>query len=115
MEQKLYGRLADIPAGTTAHDAGRKFVFLHNNDSNTNLTQFAYGTFGPGEGCEMHSHATMEECFYFIKGTGTCTMNDTTYPLEPGCFIRIPPGVAHMLSATGIETLEFIYFGVATQ
>jgi quercetin dioxygenase-like cupin family protein len=89
-------------------------VFLSNGDTATNLTQFAYGRFMPGEVCEEHVHPTMEEYFYFLQGTGTYTVDGNTYTLEPGVFLRIPAGVPHMLQAGGNESLEFVYFGVAT-
>lgn len=113
MEQKIYQRLADIVPVTTVHDTGQKFVFLKNGETETALTQFAYGKFMPGEKCEEHLHPTMEECFYFTKGTGIYTVGGTVYPLAPGVFLRIPAGMLHQLEATGDEPLEFVYLGVA--
>ena len=114
MEQKIYQRLADITPVLTVHGEGNKYVFLKNEDSVSALTQFAYGKFVPGEVCAEHLHPTMEECFYFLKGTGIYRIGGEVYPLEPGMFLRIPPGVPHQLEATGTENLEFVYFGVAT-
>ena len=115
MEQKICQRLADILPVSTVHATGQKFVFLKSGDSETALTQFAYGKFVPGEICEEHLHPTMEECFYFLKGTGIYTISGTVYPLEPGVFLRMLAGALHQLEATGNEDLEFVYFGVATE
>jgi quercetin dioxygenase-like cupin family protein len=111
MEQKIFQLLADIPSIVTAHGEGKKFVFLKNEDSASNLTQFAYGKFMPGEICKEHFHPTMEECFFFIKGKGKYKVNGETYSLQPGTFLRIPAGILHQLEAE--DVLEFVYFGIA--
>jgi len=115
MDEKVFERLSNIKPVVTAHGTGEKRVFLNSSDTPTSLTQFAYGRFRPGETCEEHVHPTMEECFYFIKGVGTYTVDDKKYPLTPGAFLRIPAGVPHRLEATGDEDLEFVYFGIATK
>lgn len=112
--EKILQLLDDITPVATAHDQGEKRVFLNNSDTNTALTQFAYGKFEPGETCSKHSHPTMEEIFYFLKGEGTYIIGDKEYELKPGTFLRIPAGVEHELKATGNEKLEFVYFGIAT-
>ena len=115
MSKNIFELLQNIPAITTAHGEGKKQVFLNNGDTITALTQFAYGIFEPGEKCSMHTHPTMDECFFFLKGNGTYKVGDTTYELVPKSFLRIPAGVPHSLLATGNENLEFVYFGVATE
>ena len=97
----------------TNHGSGRKKVFLSNNDTHTALTQFAYGEFNPGERCERHSHPTMEECFYFISGSGTYIVGDDTYKLSAESFLRIPAGTPHELRCAD-EPLKFVYVGLAT-
>ena len=111
MQQKIFQQLAEIIPVVTAHGEGQKYVFLKNEDSNSAMTQFAYGKFLPGEICKQHLHPTMEECFFFIKGKGKYRVNGEMYPLGPGTFLRIPPGILHQLEAE--ELLEFVYFGIA--
>ncbi|WP_240163738.1 cupin domain-containing protein [Spirosoma taeanense] len=94
---------------------GSKKVFLRNSDTPTNLTQVAHGTFRAADYCELHSHATMEEVFFFMSGKGIYTVGDQQIPLEKGVFVRIPAGVSHRLEAVGDEPLEYVYFGVATE
>ena len=115
MQNKIFENLANIPATATAHGMGRKFIFLNNDDTATAITQYAFGSMAPGEGCEEHTHQTMDEYFFFVKGNGTYKVGDTTYELVPKSFLRIPAGVPHSLLATGNENLEFVYFGVATE
>lgn len=115
MSEKIFELLKNIPAIVTAHGEGKKFVFLNNQDTTTALTQFAYGSFMPGEKCSMHMHPTMDECFFFLKGSGKYTVAGNEYALQPNSFLRIPATTQHELEATGNTNLEFVYFGVATE
>jgi mannose-6-phosphate isomerase-like protein (cupin superfamily) len=112
--ERVTASLDQLDRELTAHDQGFKQVFLRNSDTPTAITQVAYGTFSQTDYCELHAHATMEECFFFMKGTGTYVVAEQHIQLEPGVFVRIPAGVLHRLEATGPETLEYVYFGVAT-
>ena len=58
---------------------------------------------------------TMEEFFYFLKGSGQYIIDGTAIPLKTGVFLRIPARIPHALSASGDCPLEFIYFGISTQ
>lgn len=113
MSEKISKRLSDIEGELTAHLSGFKQVFLCNEDTDSKLTQFAYGVFKPGEFCPSHKHATMEECFFFLKGTGVYVVGAREILLEPNTFLRIPANEAHELKNTGSVNLEFVYFGIA--
>ena len=114
LNQKVFQSLDAIEPVSTAHNQGKKFVFLKNEDTPTPITQFAYGKFLPGEACEAHLHPTMEECFYFIDGEGEYVINEVVYIIKPNCFLRIPANTLHALKATGTKPLIFVYYGVAT-
>lgn len=114
MTEKITASLPFLAHELTAHAQGAKQVFLRNSDTPTKVTQVAYGTFTQSDYCERHSHATMEECFFFVKGRGVYEVADQQVTLESGVFVRIPAGVPHRLEATGEEPLEYVYFGVAT-
>lgn len=105
----------EIEFEVTAHGAGLKKVLLEYADSPTMLTQFAYGKLFPGDKIPEHSHNTMEEIFYFLKGKGVYTIDHTDWQVLPATVIRIPAGVSHSLTTSGTEELEFLYFGIATQ
>ncbi|MEO8116398.1 MAG: cupin domain-containing protein [Bacteroidota bacterium] len=113
--EKIFIGIDKILPIITAHGQGEKFVFLKNGDSNTDLTQFAYGKFQPGETCETHIHETMEEFFFFLEGTGEYIVDGEIIPLLKGVFLRIPAKTPHTLKANGNQPLEFVYFGIATQ
>ena len=113
MPEILTARLQDIAPQITAHGMGEKFVFLRNEDTPTDLTQAAFGTLLPGEDCPLHIHPTMEEYFYFIKGSGTYLVGNKEIDVQPGTFVRIPAGVEHTIKAIGEIELQFFYFGIA--
>lgn len=114
MENKIFANLADIVPISTAHNEGLKYVFLKNEDTPTKLTQFAMGEFQPGEKCEMHTHKTMEECFFFLSGEGVYVVDGIEHKLGAGVFLRIPATIPHELRALGTSPLKFVYFGIAT-
>lgn len=113
MSNKIFEYLENIKGEPTAHLSGLKKVFLKNSDTESQLTQFAFGDFAPGETCPRHEHSTMYECFYFIKGTGKYIVDTETVEIRPGTFLKIPPQTQHELINTGTENLEFVYFGIA--
>ena len=113
MFEKIIAKLENLEGEPTAHLSGLKKVFLSNEDTDSQLTQFAYGIFNPGEVCPKHKHPTMEEIFYFLKGRGEYMVGGELLSIGPGVFLRIPANVEHELRNTGDEILEFVYFGIA--
>lgn len=110
---KLFEYLENIKGEPTAHLSGLKKVFLNNNDTNSAITQFAFGVFSPGEICDWHKHPTMIESFYFIKGIGKYYVAGEIVEIRQGTFLTIPANTEHKLVNDGIENLEFVYFGIA--
>lgn len=45
-------------------------------------------------------HKIAEECYYVIEGSGTAILDGNEYPLEPGDFLRLPPGTRHKFITT---------------
>lgn len=112
MSDKIFEYLEDIEGGPTAHLSGLKRVFLSNDETDTKLTQFAYGKFEPGDKTDMHRHSSMMECFYFIEGNGQYHVGDQVVDLRPGTFVKIPCNTDHQLMNNGDKPLVFVYFGV---
>ena len=111
----IYKILDEIKPVLTAHGTGQKQVFLSNEQTPTKLTQFAYGSLSVNEGCRMHKHATMDEYFFFINGTGEYRIEKEIVNLKENMFLRIPAGTVHSLKNTGKSKLEFVYFGVVCE
>ena len=74
--ERITASLATLERELTAHAQGAKQVFLRNGDTPTRVTQVAYGTFASTDYCELHTHSTMEECFFFLKGNGIYTVDN---------------------------------------
>ena len=107
--------LASLEETPISHGNGRKRVFIRAGQTETNLTQFAWAKILPGEGCEKHSHLTMEEYFFVLGGEGTYAIGDEVIDIQAGDFIRVPADTEHQLSVeNGNKPLELVYFGIAT-
>lgn len=112
--ERITASLHTLERELTAHAQGYKQVFLRNSDTPTKVTQVAYGEFSSTDYCELHFHATMEECFFFIEGYGNYIVANQSIDLYPGVFVRIPAGVKHRLEVDDGKTLKYLYFGIAT-
>jgi quercetin dioxygenase-like cupin family protein len=88
LNQKVFQSLKKISPVITAHGHGKKFVFLAQHDTQTSLTQFAYGLLMPGESIARHCHPTMEECFYFIAGKGKYIIDNIYTLLNQTAFLE---------------------------
>lgn len=106
-----YIALSELPAIATAHAMGTKKVLSKGRNDLTRITQIAWGSLMPGEAVSEHRHPDMDECFYFIRGSGALTVNGQVHPLHEGLYIRIPAMAEHALACTD-EKLEFFYFGL---
>ena len=116
MSNKKYRlNLSDIKESLVSHGSGIKKVFVHNKDTNTALTQFAWSRFESGESCEKHSHSTMDEYFFVYKGSGSYEIDSEILSITEGDFIQIPANTPHKLNVEEKDkVLELVYFGIAT-
>jgi mannose-6-phosphate isomerase-like protein (cupin superfamily) len=113
MNKTLFAKLHTLEEIATAHQVGKKRVFLRKDNVESSLTQFAYGELGAGEGVEMHRHPTMEEYFFFLTGKGIFNIGDESFLLSKDVFIHVPADVPHQMMNDGTEQLTFVYFGIA--
>ena len=114
LSDNLVTHLSDLIPQLTAHGMGNKCVFRTNEQMRHAGTQVAYGVFQPGEVCESHVHETMFEYFFFLKGEGTYKIEGVDYGISANSFLEIPAGFRHSLHANKGQTLEFVYWGIAT-
>ncbi len=108
----IYRQLARIESIHTSHNAGQKQVLLNNSETETKITQVAYGVLAPKETVAEHLHYDMEECFYFIEGEGIYRLNREEYKVRQGTFIKIPTNTLHELKVVEDKPLCFIYWGI---
>jgi len=109
----LFALLDQLKEENNSHSQGVKRVFVKNGDNASALTQFAYGRMRKGDESGFHSHATMDEYFYFIKGKGLFSIEEENVGTVPASFIRVAAGARHNLKNEDEEDLEFVYFGIA--
>lgn len=61
----------------------------------------------PGQETSESFHKIAEECYYVTGGKGIAILDDCEYVLEPGDFLRLPPGTRHKF-VTGDSPLEML-------
>jgi mannose-6-phosphate isomerase-like protein (cupin superfamily) len=105
--------LTSLEEQLTSHSSGLKRVFINNN-TETPLTQFAYGSLKKGDQTGVHVHKTMDEYFFIVSGEGVLECGAENFTLIPKTFLKIPAGTNHNLSNNNDRVLEFVYFGIAT-
>ncbi len=62
----------------------------------------------PGAQVDEHSHADAMEAMYCLSGSGTATVGDQEYPLDPDTMIAAAPGEAHCIRNTGSTPLRVL-------
>ena len=56
-------------------------------------------------------HVVAEEFYFVLNGTGTAILDGRSQPLQPGDFLRLPPGTRHAF-VTCDDVLEMLDFHV---
>jgi quercetin dioxygenase-like cupin family protein len=113
-KSKYRNNIEKINESSINHGSGIKKVFIKNEDSDTALTQFAWSKLEAGEYCEKHSHPTMDEYFFVLRGSGKYTIGNKKLKINSGDFIRIPAGTPHKLQVDKYhQYIELVYFGIA--
>lgn len=100
-----------ITPKSTSHGVGQKRVLLSKDETESSLTQIAVTTMQAGEVAEEHMHATMEECFFFLRGVAKLTVNGEAMECWDGDFVQVKCMEAHKLEA--ITDIDVMTIGVA--
>ena len=60
-----------------------------------------------------HWHSMEEEHLFAVSGTATLYLDQQTFQLRPGSYVRFPAGqpAAHYLSNTGATDFEYVIIG----
>lgn len=53
----------------------------------------------PGAVTPTSFHKVAEEAYFVLSGIGTAWLDGEPHPLEPGVFLRLPPGTRHSFTA----------------
>jgi mannose-6-phosphate isomerase-like protein (cupin superfamily) len=115
----MFVRESDVPQQLTAHGAEmptRKRVLVGNGVI-PHITQIA--TSVSYDECDSsvdphHVHKTMWEIYFVRSGHAVFTIGGEVHHAGPGSFITVPPDTEHFYKVAAGETMELLYFGVAT-
>jgi quercetin dioxygenase-like cupin family protein len=61
----------------------------------------------PGAVTPASYHLVAEEAYFVLAGSGTAWLDGTAHRLEPGVFLRLPPGTRHSFAA-GLDGLTLL-------
>lgn len=75
----------------------------HHGSRNQSLAE---ATVPPGFLTERHRHASTEEIYHIISGTGRMVLGGEAFAVHPGDSILIPPGIPHQIQNTGSTPLR---------
>ena len=74
-----------------------------------NLRQsLAEAIVSPGLETHRHKHHTSEELYHITQGQGIMTLDNTSFAVNTGDTICIPPGTAHNIRNTGDNELKIL-------
>lgn len=65
-----------------------------------------YGTWQPGQECEVHSHQDAAEIFIFLSGACEFTLEGETRVVAAGSTVYVGPGQKHKLKAVGDHPMD---------
>ena len=90
-------------------DLGRQFWLSDNlvGADYTSLFSAQITKFGPGGGSPPHSH-TYNHSFYFVSGTCSVQIEEQTWHVKPGTFVKVPAHKQHSVTNTGTDDLIFL-------
>ncbi len=108
---KMKKSLHQIAVKSTSHGVGQKRVLLSKEETESSLTQIAVTTLLAGEVAELHHHATMEECFFFLRGVAKLTVNGEAMECRDGDFVQVKCMESHKLEA--VTDIDVMTIGVA--
>jgi quercetin dioxygenase-like cupin family protein len=104
----LIEHVRDLPAYSPPAHQGTRNRRLVGRDFGAGF-EMILGHIAPGGAASRHYHAAERQVVYILKGEASVALG-TQPPRRcgPGTVIRIPPGLAHEIVATGEEALECI-------
>ena len=69
----------------------------------TSAMHFNVYCIAPGQQNPLHRHPASDEILYFVEGTGTCVVGETTYAVQPGDLVWVPKNVPHAICNTHVS------------
>ncbi|HEV2064852.1 MAG TPA: cupin domain-containing protein, partial [Thermoanaerobaculia bacterium] len=106
------------PGYFLAPDEGEPLIFCKSPNLRVNIkvssattgdAPVAVGTAELTEGSNFGVHKGEDEVTYFLSGTGTATIGEKQFPIQPGVTMYVPRGVRHGFTNTGTSPLRFVW------
>lgn len=109
MVDRLINRhIDDIEPTGTSHASGMKKVISATLGDAMIVRQIAMGMLTREEIIPAHTHADMDECYFFLEGEGFMYIDDVAISLREGKVINVPAGSKHSMVCTE-GSLRFFY------
>jgi mannose-6-phosphate isomerase-like protein (cupin superfamily) len=90
------------------HFGGLSKALVSPDSHETAYFDFRISRYPIGSRVDPHHHDVAEHVYYFLSGTGLVGWAETTYIIEPGMVVFVPPGVVHSITNTGECDLVFV-------
>ncbi|MDH3398028.1 MAG: cupin domain-containing protein [Acidimicrobiia bacterium] len=89
------------------HFGGLSKLLVSPDSHETAYFDFRISRYPIGSRVDPHHHDIAEHVYYFLSGTGLVVWAETTFIIEPGMAMFVPPGVVHSVTNTGESDLVF--------
>ena len=66
----------------------------------------------PGETVPAHVHLDEDQVYFVVSGTGFVELDSERTPVQAGGGVLIPMGTEHLITNTGPEPLDYVFFVV---
>lgn len=66
----------------------------------------------PGETVPAHTHIDEDQVYFVVSGQGFVELDGNRSDVAAGSGVLIPMGTEHLLTNTGLEPLDYVFFVV---
>jgi len=66
----------------------------------------------PGETVPAHVHNDEDQVYFVVSGEGFVELDSKRTPVHAGSAVLIPVGTEHLITNTGSEPLDYVFFVV---
>ena len=82
-----------------------KNIYVHKLSTDSNSTDFLIII---KDYVPLHMHAKHTETIFVLEGKGEFRKGEKKFMIEPGDYLRIPPGISHSVKVTSLNPLKVL-------
>ena len=82
-----------------------KNIYVHKLATDSNSTDFLIII---KDYVPLHMHAKHTETIFVLEGKGEFRKGEKKFMIEPGDYLRIPPGISHSVKVTSLNPLKVL-------